>query len=248
MDPGIRSCVRGLELLKALNANNYATALELSRLTHLPRPTVYRLLSTLVEAGFVSRDECTDVFYVTGAVTALSSGFGPGARAIQAATPRIKEFSDAICWPSFLHERVDDAMVTRAIVRSPRSFGYPKIGKRHPILASSPGRAFLSSLDAADRQRWVQRLPDPKRRELDALIRDAGVLGCGFRDGGLVPRTCSLSLPIRHRGDPVAYWTIVVMSSTFSVGRAISTYLDDAKALVSFIEADLEAPPAHAPR
>lgn len=240
-DQGIRSCVRGLDLLRVLNENNYASALQLSRLTRLPRPTIYRLLGTLVDAGYVARDELTDVFYVTGRVTALASGYGPSAKVIQMAKPRIKDFSAGICWPSFLHERVGGAMVTRAIIRSPRSFEYPKIGKKHPLPASSPGRAFLSSLGPEERREWTGTLPIPEQRELNGLLRDAGLLGCGFREGGLVPRTCSLSLPIRYDGKEAAYWTIVVMSSAYTVRRAISTYLQDAQALVSSIEAEIAA-------
>jgi IclR family mhp operon transcriptional activator len=50
----VRGLTRGLAILRALNENNYATALQLSRITGLPRPTVYRLLDTLIAAGYVA--------------------------------------------------------------------------------------------------------------------------------------------------------------------------------------------------
>lgn len=250
-DATIRSFLRGLEVLKALNTKNYVTALELSRAASLPRPTVYRMLETLMQAGYVVRDDVNDVYSLTAQVTHLSSGFAPSAHVLEIAKPLIKEFSEHICWPSFLHVREDGAMVTRAIFRSPRALGYPRIGKRHPLAPSSPGRAYLASVPMEERQRWIRASldlgcgPNAERwpsNELNSLIRDAGLLGCGFREGGLVPRTCSISLPIRAGEQCTVYWTIVMMSSVVSVKKAISTYLVDAQHVVRKVE-QLVPPP-----
>lgn len=245
-DQIIKSCVRGLDLLKLLNTHNYVSAPQLSKLAGLPRPTVYRILETLVKAGYVARDEATDVFYVTGDVISLSRGYGLSELAIQLAKPRVQEYSQAICWPCLLHQRVGDKMVVRAIIRSPRAFSYPKIGKEHPLLTSAPGRAFLSSLPEQDRKAWVAELllgsttPGPSASEMSSLLRDAVLLGCGFREDGMVPRTCGLSLPIRIRGIHAAYWSIFLMNSAYTVRRAIDTYLSSAQQVVASIEADLE--------
>jgi DNA-binding IclR family transcriptional regulator len=246
-DETIRSFQRGLDVLKVLNRTNYLTALELSRAAELPRPTVYRVLETLMKAGYVTRDEVTDVYSLTERVVELARGFGAASHAIEVAKPLVKAFSEAICWPSYLHVREGNAMVTRAIFRSPRSLAYPRIGKRHPVAGSAPGRAFLASLPPDERLALMQALlhpdadaPDAARRDelrhLGQLVRDAEVLGCGFRDGGIVPRTCSIALPIEVNGAAVAYWTIVMMRSVLSVNRAVSTYLDDARGVVQRIE------------
>ncbi|MBW9128143.1 helix-turn-helix domain-containing protein [Paraburkholderia ginsengiterrae] len=243
-DATIRSFLRGLEVLKALNTNNYLTALELSRVSSLPRPTVYRVLETLMKAGYVVRDEVTDVYSLTEKVTHLSCGYGSSAHVIELAKPLIKEFSEGICWPSYLHVEEGGAMVTRAIFRSPRALGYPRIGKRHSLVDSSPGRAYLASLPVDERQRRILASVDAAQPEgqrgdlnqLNGLIRDVTLLGCGFRDGGIVPRTCSISLPIHDGNDIAAYWTIVMMSSVLTVNKAITNYLADAQAVVGKIE------------
>lgn len=72
--------------------------------------------------------------------------------------------------------------------------------------------------------------------KLSTSKKEAGLLGCGFRDGGLVPRTCSISLPIRTGEECTVYWTIVMMSSVVSVKKAISAYLAAAQAVVKRIE------------
>jgi DNA-binding IclR family transcriptional regulator len=247
-DETIRSFQRGLDVLKVLNRTNYLTALEVSRAVALPRPTVYRVLETLMKAGYVTRDEVTDVYSLTERVVDLACGYSAASHAIEVAKPLVKAFSEGICWPAYLHVREGNAMVTRAIFRSPRSLGYPRIGKRHPLAGSAPGRAFLASLPPDERSALMRDLVNVEAdaageehrlelRQLSQLVRDAEVLGCGFRDGGIVPRTCSIALPIVVNGGAVAYWTIVMMRSVLSVNRAISTYLDDARGVVQEIEA-----------
>lgn len=247
-DETIRSFQRGLDVLKVLNRTNYLTALEVSRAVELPRPTVYRVLETLMKAGFVTRDEVTDVYCLTERVVDLARGYGAASHAIEVAKPLVKAFSEGICWPAYLHVRDGNDMVTRAIFRSPRSLGYPRIGKRHPLAGSAPGRAFLASLPPCERTTLMCALVNVdsdvaveenqvELRQLNQLVRDAEVLGCGFRDGGIVPRTCSIALPIKVNGSAVAYWTIVMMRSVLSVNRAVSAYLDDARDVVQRIEA-----------
>jgi IclR family transcriptional regulator, mhp operon transcriptional activator len=51
----IRSFARGLGVLSALNRHGSATALTLAHETGLPRATLYRLLLTLLESGYVGR-------------------------------------------------------------------------------------------------------------------------------------------------------------------------------------------------
>ncbi|WP_321903780.1 IclR family transcriptional regulator domain-containing protein, partial [Burkholderia cenocepacia] len=218
---------------------------ELSRAASLPRPTVYRVLETLMQAGYVVRDEVTDVYSLTEKVTALSCGYGRSAHVIELAKPLVKEFSEEICWPSYLHVREEGEMVTRAIFRSPRALTYPRIGKRHSLAGSAPGRAYLSSLPTEERQRWLV-VPGAAARDataqqwdlnqMNSLIRDAALLGCGFREGGIVPRTCSISVPIRNGNDAAVYWTIVMMSSVLTVNKAISNYLAGAQAVVEKVE------------
>ncbi|MFN3145635.1 MAG: helix-turn-helix domain-containing protein [Paracoccaceae bacterium] len=51
MTKTVRGYMRGLEIMQSLSQRRIATALELAEDTELPRPTVYRMLGTLVEAG-----------------------------------------------------------------------------------------------------------------------------------------------------------------------------------------------------
>src|SRR5689334_21242880 len=87
----VRGLTRGLAILRALNENNYASALQLSRITDLPRPTVYRLLDTLIAAGYVAHGTRPDIYRLTIAVRALSDGFNDEAWMTEIAAPIIAE-------------------------------------------------------------------------------------------------------------------------------------------------------------
>jgi IclR family transcriptional regulator, mhp operon transcriptional activator len=55
----IRSLMRGLDALTVLNLRDGATVSEVVQEVRLPRTTVYRILETLCDAGFVFRDAAT---------------------------------------------------------------------------------------------------------------------------------------------------------------------------------------------
>ena len=71
----IRALMRGLDALTFLNLRAGATVSEVAHEIRLPRTTVYRILETLCNAGFVFRDEADDRYRLTILVRALSDGF-----------------------------------------------------------------------------------------------------------------------------------------------------------------------------
>ena len=72
----IRSLARGVTVLQHLNRVDAATAATIAQEAHLPRPTVYRILDTLVEQGLIYRSPSSQNLYrLTGNVRALSAGF-----------------------------------------------------------------------------------------------------------------------------------------------------------------------------
>jgi IclR family mhp operon transcriptional activator len=49
----VRALVRGLKILRYLNSRGSARPAEVASALDIPRPTVYRLLQTMEEAGYV---------------------------------------------------------------------------------------------------------------------------------------------------------------------------------------------------
>src|SRR4030081_309738 len=95
----IRALMRGLEALTILNLRDGATVSEVAHEIRLPRTTVYRILETLCDAGFVFRDTADDRYRLTTLVRALSGGFDDEAWVAQIVKPVIHELCREIVWP-----------------------------------------------------------------------------------------------------------------------------------------------------
>src|SRR5690606_29472148 len=70
LDPSV-----GADHLVVLNQQCVSTVHDIHRATGMPKPTIVRLLETLIAAGFVSRIPDGKGYQVTSQVSALSCGF-----------------------------------------------------------------------------------------------------------------------------------------------------------------------------
>jgi IclR family transcriptional regulator, mhp operon transcriptional activator len=64
----VESAWRTLELLKELSRQNVSSLDRLHRMTGLPKPTVVRLLETLISAGYVTNDRRQGGYKITSLV------------------------------------------------------------------------------------------------------------------------------------------------------------------------------------
>jgi IclR family mhp operon transcriptional activator len=247
----VRCLSRGLEVLRALNESNYSSVSEISRMTGLPRATVYRLLETMVTEGYVARNSDEDIYSLCAATRNLTSGLSDNALATDLVRPLAEELSKEIVWPidvtTFDGHRMRVCFSTHG--RSPRSLlGRSSVGHSLPLVGTATGRAFLASLPVAQREPIIQEvMKEPQeccpvlRSDVDRLIRRAEELGYGFRNGGSIPRTSAIALPIRSKGRPVACVSAMFIKSAVSLDDAASRYLGPMHAVVRRVEAQLEA-------
>lgn len=259
----VRGLTRGLAVLRALNESNYATALQLSRATGLPRPTVYRLLETLIGAGYVAHGPRPDNYRLTIAVRALSDGFDDEAWVTDIASPILAELGQAIVWPTDIATFDRDAMVVRETThaRSPLSINREKAGFRPPVLLTALGLAYLAAITDAERETILNTLaasdrPDAalarNRRAVASLLAEVRRRGYGFREGGISPKTGSIAVPVMWRGRPLACINIHYILSAISMEQVVERYLPPMRAAAAKIEKalaqrggpDAERPPA----
>src|ERR1700737_2958743 len=95
----IRALTRGLDALTVLNSRDGATVSEVAQEIRLPRTTVYRILETLCNSGFVFRDAADDRYRLTVEVRGLSDGFDDEAWVTQIAKPFIHDLCRKVVWP-----------------------------------------------------------------------------------------------------------------------------------------------------
>jgi IclR family mhp operon transcriptional activator len=155
----VTSVLRAFEVLRIINEQDRATVTEIHRLSALPKPTILRMIETLIAAGYVVRENDRPAYVATGKCLLLSNGFRAHDRLTAVAAPMLAAFRRKIGWPSDIGVFDGDAMV---IAATSRDLGVlvlnRKIGTRTPLLLSALGRAYFAFCDDAECDRIVERL------------------------------------------------------------------------------------------
>lgn len=186
----VRAIVRGLDVLRVVSDKGPVTATEIARALKIPQPTTIRILETLIDAGYVYRDEAVASFSVTARTLALSSGYDATSRLVQLARPLIEDLRRRIGWPSNLAVPGRDSMIIAYTNRGAASIplpGHP--GATTPLLATGVGMVYLASLGPVELAAVLQRLRASKDKwnaepalwqDLDGRLEQVRQTGCGF--------------------------------------------------------------------
>jgi IclR family mhp operon transcriptional activator len=232
----VRSIQRGLDVLREVNRSGGIRASELAQRLELARPTVYRLLETLEELGYVARSASDDRFRVTRKASSLGDGYDPRVVISEAAAPAILELSQRLVWPVDLMTYEDGAMVVQETThaRSPLSIDRGMIGSRLPMLRTAAGRAYLAFCPAAERDiilKQINRAGDPDDRSyltadyLERMLAETRKRGFASRtDGEYNPRTSSLAVAIVRDDQVLGCISIIWIRSALDVQEAVSQF------------------------
>jgi IclR family mhp operon transcriptional activator len=161
----IRALMRGLDALTVLNLRDGATVSEVVQEIRLPRTTVYRILETLCDAGFVYRDATDDRYRLTILVRGLSDGFDDEAWVTQIAKPFLHELSHEVVWPVAIATLSGTSMLVRETTdhSSPLAIERYSAGFRVPLLTSATGLVYLAHCPAAQRETLIEILARSKK-------------------------------------------------------------------------------------
>ena len=234
---GVRAFKRGLDVLQEVNRSGGIRAGDVARALDLPRPTVYRLLETLEELGYVARSASDDRFRVTRLALSLGDGYDPGVVICQAAAPYLAELSKTLVWPVDLSTYENAAMVVQETThsRSPLSIDRGMIGKRLPMLRTSAGRAYLAACPARERDLIVGHLrrideaddrPFLDQGRLDQMIAATAERGYAIRnEGEYNPKTASIAVPIVRDGAVYGCISIIWIRSALAIEDAMAQFV-----------------------
>lgn len=173
----VNAALRVLDVLFAVNAlDGRATVGTLHQRTGLNKPTIVRMLETLMAAGYVVHDHDRQTYLITGKTISLSSSFDKPREIARLSAPLLGRFREEIGWPSDIAVFDTDAMLVIGSSREmgPLSFNRAP-GYRAPVLATSLGLCFSAHCDADTFERLIQRVlagPPP----WNALARDRAAL------------------------------------------------------------------------
>jgi IclR family mhp operon transcriptional activator len=193
---GVRSLVRGLDLLAALNERNPATVTELTDASGLPKATVIRLLKTLCAEGYVGREPSGEGYRLTPYVRRLSRALHRENALFHAARPVLHDLVQRTLWPLQLLIAEGESMLIEVNTRQVAPIAVRGLDStRFPILDSASGLVLLAWLPGAERAELLARIAE--RSEPQAALA---------RDGAAVERKLA---EIRARGHGVRVWAAV---------------------------------------
>ena len=232
----VRSLTRGLKILRFVNAEGAARPAEISLALGIPRPTIYRLLRTLEEAGYIFFSASDSRARVSPRASGLGDNSAARSRLCRVAAPLILEFTDEHAWPLDISVFHDLRMIIEETThwRSPFSVDANMAGSHLPMLRSSAGRAYLSFCDDKERQ-IILDLLENEADPLDQPFLQTNWVNENlktYRKQGYAtrgpkafrPKTSSLAVPVMLENRVVGCLSIIWITSAFSMTEATSRY------------------------
>lgn len=245
--PPVESVRRALEVLRTLNRLRIGTVSKLHAETGLPKPTVVRMLDTLIADGYVVRDNMCGGYRVTHKVRELDSGYDGIAQIIEASRPCAIDLTAQIKWPVGIGIFDGDAIAihfwTGTI--SPWVHANTMLGHRPNLITSAMGRAYMAFCPDDQRDLLIARFRnDPTRkfgraeeaeyRELLTRIRQNGY---AFREPNTEPRrNTTVAFPIRHAGEVLASITVSFFVTAVPRNRIANQIIEPLRSTVARIE------------
>ncbi len=248
----VRALQRGLRILEVIGQLGWAKPTAISSQSGIDRSSTYRLLNTLVQAGYVVRRVEDGSFSLTARVKLLADGFTEADKLSQIAARHLEQLTAEISWPcDFAILAGGEAIIVESTHRlSPMSMHRAMIGKRRSLVNSALGRAILCSL---------------KQQELDIvlnLVRQAGgtdalvaqdrtflrqifadYKACGYAgcNGAVDSKVSSIALPVRPQRSVVGAVNIIFFRSALTIAQAAERYIVPLRKCVDQIRTDLAA-------
>lgn len=246
----LRGVVRTVEVLKALNDGGGGVS-DLAQRTRIPRPSLYRILETLRDLGYVRRG-AEESYEPTLLVRSLSDGFNDERWVRSAALPVMEALQKEIVWPTDIATFHDDAMYLRETTRrhSPLTIDSARVGLRLPMLQAATGRAYLAFCTESERNMIVERLRKSTKSE-DRGARDARFVanlvamtrrkGYGERHGEIYPKTGAIAVPVMRDSHVLCCLNISFIASALTPAEAAARYLDALRRAARAIESQIPA-------
>ena len=139
----------------------------------MPKPTIVRLLDTLIALGYVVNDRRQGGYQVTSLVRSLSAGFHGDPLVVEAARPWAIAFTRKYQWPVAVAVLDRDAVAVRfsTIPDSPVSPFHATINMRLQLMSRALGRAYIAFCPPGERNLLLRMLAASDDPE-DAVARD----------------------------------------------------------------------------
>jgi IclR family mhp operon transcriptional activator len=243
----IEGLVKGLQVLEAMAGQGCGSALQISRATGIPRPTVHRVLHTLIQQGYVLQAERGREYRLTKMITLVADGFKGEDWLYEASKPILSRWRSKISWPMDTAVCEGGWMVvcTNTHDLNPLSLDHVFRGRKVNLTASSLGRAYLAFAPVQESDMLIHsvtsELPEPQRSAEIEAIRGEMVRtrerGFALRVLGLQSKTSSIAVPVMHGDSVIACINIHWIDRAVSLQTAIDEYVPQLRQVAQELEA-----------
>lgn len=231
----VQSLGRGLAILEALSKLGSTKPGKLSLETGIDRSSIYRLLKTLTDLGFVvSRPEDGSVS-LTDRICRIADGVRGDDSITVAAGPALTTLVKKVKWPSDLALLLGGVVTIQDSTHrlSPVTVHRATIGQRRSLLGTSLGRAILAMLDADELEMALdiagQLDPFSERRasgtEVLKIIKSIKRIGYASAEGAVDPIVSAIAVGFRSNSGVVGSINIVFFRRVMSPAQAAERYL-----------------------
>lgn len=262
----VRGLQRGLQVMQVLQTCSIVSLNDIHRATHIPKPSLLRILRTLEQAGVVSR-RLADGHYRLSAFKRVARKQDAHERVAEAAAPVLDSLCQKVKWPSDLLVPAGDHMERRETSRALSPFiihshfhSTREIGTKVNWLLTGVGRAYLAFCSAGERERIIERLCRSNRpedwlardpRRLEQIFAETRKRGFGVRDPSFVggpygtspfdDGLAGMAIPLQDGKRVYGAINILWIKTAFTIEEFAAQHLADLQAAGQVIVTALKA-------
>lgn len=246
----IRGLERGLQVLGVLRTRATSSLHELHEATRIPKPSLLRILATLVQHGLASR-RLADGRYRYSDFRTIERKRDRYDHVAEASVPVLDRLCQKVLWPSDLMVPAGDHMERRETSQAHSPF-FPhrthrnRVGQPVGWLLTGVGRAYLAFCPETEKERILRRLRNSKKpddhlarhpKRLEQILAETRTRGYATRDPSFTGGTyggpplndglASIAVPLLGRTGVYGSLNILWIKSAFSVEQFAVRHLAD---------------------
>ena len=244
----VRALVRGIRVLEALGELGWVKLAALSNYVNVDRSTVYRLVSTFSQMGYVIRREEDGAVALTSKITQIADGVRDDDLVAQTIAPFMHALTKIVLWPSDFASFSGGAVTIHVSTHkiSPMSVHRGLLGKHRPLIRSALGKAILSAMSAQEREATlaiVDRLGGEDARDIrdrtviEGIASEVRHSGYASSIGQTEAKISAIALPVRSRRRVAGAINVVFFRSAMTPAEAAERYLEPLQDCVRRAEA-----------
>ncbi|MEO4002054.1 IclR family transcriptional regulator [Mesorhizobium sp. CAU 1732] len=214
-----------MRLIEEMGRREYAGVAELSRALSLSKPSVDRLLSTLINSGFVEQDADTKKYRLGMKLVAIADSIRPRTSLIDIAKPHLAVLARRFAETVNLGTLVGGSVIYADTIPSQRPFRIElRAGTMLPAHNTGVGKAILAFRPNWEVERYIEenefeRLTPRSTDSGDELrkrLSETRAKGFAVDDGEILEEACCASAPVFDaEGLAIAAISITAPRSTF---------------------------------